>query len=63
MQDADPVADTACQRKVMTANFLTFLQLRLCTKLKYLFRANLQNATHFIPVFEILLGSEQLQIK
>jgi len=27
-----------------------------------LFRANFQNAMHFIPVFEILLGSEQFQI-
>ena len=26
-------------------------KLRLYIKLKYLFRANLQNATHFIPAF------------
>lgn len=34
MQDADPVADTACQRKVMTANFLTFPSITPLHKIK-----------------------------
>lgn len=34
MQDADPVADAACQCKVLAANFLTFPSITPLHKIK-----------------------------